>query len=68
MQRYRDVIFDIEQINVERWDWRIYNRIDQKALLTGTEHTSRRALKAAHLAIDEWLRKPPSTEADRQEP
>jgi hypothetical protein len=30
MQKYRNVIFDIEQVTAERWNWAIYAKIGER--------------------------------------
>jgi hypothetical protein len=53
MEKYRNLIFDVDQENAERWNWKIFSQIGERALVAGTE----KPLKAARLAIDDWLGK-----------
>lgn len=55
MQKYRDVIFDVEQITAERWDWSVYAKIGGTLIATGSQRNDRQALKAAHVAIDSLI-------------
>jgi hypothetical protein len=63
MQRYRGLIFDVEQITIERWDWSIYSQIGERPLATGSGKGARDALKAARLAVDAWVEKHGSPDA-----
>jgi hypothetical protein len=48
MERYGNVILDVEQMNAERWDWKIYQQIGERALFATwwTESAASRSVPA----------------------